>query len=177
MVDLSKYLTNKDVSISNDDFDIEKLQNDLYKGYTSNAEVDKKVKASTKDMVNKADYDKLQSDYASLETNYNSTIDTLNTTNSKLAEVSFNSKLAENHFNRKDYNEVREIRNSVYKDIKDDDEAIKNIAEKFKSTYFPEANKPIFTEAPNEAPLKANSEVKDIKITRNTSVKDLLIKK
>ena len=32
-MDISKYLTNKDVSISNDDIDLEKLTSDIRKGY------------------------------------------------------------------------------------------------------------------------------------------------
>ncbi len=179
-IDLSKYVTNKDVSISNDDFDMDKLETDLYKGYTSNAEVDKRIKDSTKGMINKADYDKLQSDYSTLDSNYKNQTQTLADTNSKIARVTLENKLIRKGFKEEDFNDVINIRNSIYKDEKDDSKAIDEIAEKFKNTYFPETNNNStpFTPAPNEAPLKTDTQkVDDIKITRKTSVKDLLIKK
>ena len=40
-MDISKYLTNKEVTISNDDLDIEKLTQDLRKGYVLEAEAEK----------------------------------------------------------------------------------------------------------------------------------------
>ena len=56
-MDISKYLTNKDVSISNDDIDLEKLTTDLRKGYieekTANANIEAKVKEATADYEGK----------------------------------------------------------------------------------------------------------------------------
>lgn len=178
VIDLTKFAKNKDLKFSNDDFDLEGLESAIRKGYTADSEVSNKLKEATKDMVSKSDFDKLQKSYTDMEANYNNTVKTLNDTNEKMAEISFNSKLAENHFNRKDYAEVREIRNSIYKDVKDDDEAIKSIAEKFKGTYFPESKTEDFNKAPNESGLnKGNTDQgKEIHITRNTRIRDLLIK-
>lgn len=178
-IDLTKFVKNKDLKISNDDFDLEGLSNAYRKGYVKESEAETNLKNATKGMVKREDFDKLQSDYSTLETNYNNNLKTLSDTNEKMAEISFNSKLAENHFNKKDYKEVREIRNSIFKDTKDDDEAIKNIAEKFKATYFPETqNKATFTPSPNEGTLtKSNGNSgNEIHITRNTHIKDLLVK-
>lgn len=178
-IDLSKYLKNKDISITNDDFDIEGLEKEVLKGYTSNAEVKKQIEASTKDMINKSDYDKLQSDFSNLESNYNNTIKILDDTNSKNERLSLENKLTRKGFKDEDFDEVIKIRNSVFADEKDDTKAIDELVEKYKNTYFPEDNKKeIFTPAPNESPIKADdTKVENIKITRNTSVKDLLIKK
>lgn len=178
-IDLTKFVKNKDLKFSNDDFDLDGLESAMHKGYTADSDVSKQIKEATKDMVSKSDFDNLQKSYTDMETNYNNTVKTLNDTNEKMAEVSFNSKLAENHFNKKDYTEVREIRNSIYKDVKDDDEAIKSIAEKFKGTYFPETETKTYNKAPNESGLTKNSasnEGKEVHITRNTRVRDLLIK-
>ena len=39
-MDISKYLTNKDIQLSNDDINIEKLEKDLRKGYVLSDEVE-----------------------------------------------------------------------------------------------------------------------------------------
>lgn len=176
-IDLSKYLINKDKEISNDDFDIEKLGKDLYKGYTSNTEVDKELQEATKGLVAKSDFDKLQNDYTKLEDTYNNTISTLNDTNAKMARVTLESKLTRKGFKESDFDDVINIRESIYKDEKDDNKAIEEIAEKFKNTFFPTTESK-YTTAPNETPLNSdNPKLQDIKITRDISIKDLLIKK
>ena len=40
-MDISKYITNKDIQLSNDDINIEKLEKDIRKGYVSSDEVEK----------------------------------------------------------------------------------------------------------------------------------------
>ena len=37
-MDITKYLKNKDIQVSTDDFDIEKLEKDIRKGYVSSDE-------------------------------------------------------------------------------------------------------------------------------------------
>ena len=175
-IDITKYLKNKDVKITNDDFDFNAMEKDLYKDYTKNSDI-----KPPKDMVSKADYDKLQTDYSALETNYNNTIKTLNDTNTKMARVSLESKLVRKGFEEKDFDEVVKLRNSLYADEKDDQKAVDAIAEKFKNTYLQETDNKgnNYTPAPNEAGMSgknANDNAgKDIKITRNTSIKDMMI--
>ena len=38
-LDITKYLKNKDVTISNDDLDLNAMEKDLYKGYTKNSDI------------------------------------------------------------------------------------------------------------------------------------------
>ena len=45
-MDISKYLTNKDITLSNDDVDIEKLTKDLRKGYIEESEAKANAKAT-----------------------------------------------------------------------------------------------------------------------------------
>lgn len=72
--DITKYLKNKEITISNDDLDVSAMEKDLYKGYTKNSDI---PKADYSGYVKKEDYTKLQGDYANLETNYNNTVKTL----------------------------------------------------------------------------------------------------
>ena len=173
-IDITKYLKNTDITLSNDDLDLNKLSNDLRKGYTKNSDIEKPDYSG---YVKKDDFDKLQKDYTNLENNYNTTIKTLNDTNEKMARVSLESKLVRKGFKEENFDEVVKLRNSLYAEEKDDQKAVDQIAEKFKNTYFAEEKTP-YTPAPNEnGGVNGNngSKTNDIKITRNTSIKDLII--
>lgn len=176
-LDITKYLKNKDITISNDDLDLDKMSKDLYKDYTKNSD----IKAPDySGYIKKEDYDKLQTDYATLETNYNNTIKTLGETNDKMARVSLESKLVRKGFKETDFDEVVKLRTSLFADEKDDQKAVDQIAEKFKNTYFAQEKKQdnVFTQAPNEnGGVSGNNgnTGKEIKITRSTSINDLLI--
>lgn len=173
-IDLSKYLKNKDVQITNEDFDLDAMEKEIYKGYTKNSD----IKAPDySGYVKKEDFDKLQSDYTTMENNYNTTVKTLSDTNEKMARVSLESKLVRKGFKEENFDEVVKLRNSLYADEKDDQKAVDSIAERFKNTYFAEEKTP-YTPAPNEnGGVNGNngSKTNDIKITRNTSIKDLII--
>lgn len=176
-IDITKYLKNKEITISNDDLDLEKLSNDVRKGYTKNSDI--KAPDYT-GYVKKDDFDKLQNDYTTLENNYNTTVKTLSDTNDKMARVSLESKLVRKGFKEENFDEVVKLRNSLYADEKDDQKAVDQIAEKFKNTYFAEEKKEdsMFTPAPNEnGGVNGNNGSKgnDIKITRSTSIKDLFV--
>lgn len=175
-LDLTKYLNNKDAQIKNDDFDLAKLERDLSKDYIKKSDV---KEPDYSGYVKKEDFDKLQNDYNGLETNYNNTIKTLNDTNDKMARVSLESKMVRKGFEEKDFDEVVKLRNSLYAEEKDDQKAIDSIAEKFKNTYFAKSQElPKFSQAPNESNLTDNSSKnnasENIKITRSTSIRDLM---
>ena len=173
-LDITKYLKNKDITISNDDLDLEKLSSDLRKGYTKNSDI---KEPDYSGYVKKEDFDKLQSDYTTMETNYNNQTKVLSDTNEKMARVSLENKLVRKGFKEENFDEVVKLRNSLYADEKDDQKAADSIAERFKNTYFAQ-EKPTYTPAPNENwGVNGNngSKTKDIKITRNTSIKDLFI--
>ena len=174
-MDIANYLKNKDITISNDDLDLEKLSSDLRKGYTKNSDI---KEPDYSGYVKKEDFDKLQSDYTTMETNYNNQTKVLSDTNEKMARVSLESKLVRKGFKEENFDEVVKLRNSLYADEKDDQKAVDIIAERFKNTYFAQENKTPYTPAPNEnGGVNGNNgpKTKDIKITRNTSIKDLFI--
>ena len=174
-LDITKYLKNKDITLSNDDLDLDRMSKDLYKGYTKNSDI---KEPDYSGYVAKADFDKLQSDYTTMENNYNNQTKILSDTNEKMARVSLESKLVRKGFKEENFDEVVKLRNSLYSEEKDDQKAVDMIADKFKNTYFAQENGTPYTQAPNEnGGVNGNngSKTKEIKITRNTSIKDLLI--
>ena len=172
--DITKYLKNKDIKITNDDLDLNAIEKDVYEGYTKNSEI---KQPDYSGYVAKTDFDKLQTDYTTLENNYNTTVKTLSDTNKKMARVSLESKLVRKGFKEENFDEVVKLRKSLYADEKDDQKAVDQIAEKFKNTYFPvKETGQTYNQAPNEGSNKSgNSKKQDIKITRSTSIKDLFI--
>lgn len=171
-IDITKYLKNKDVKIKNEDLDFDALEKDVYKGYV-------KEQDATKDMVKKSDFDSLSTKYAELETNYNNTIKTLDDTNGKLSKVSLEKTMISKGFKEDQFEKVSKMRSSLYADEKDDIKAIDKIVTDFKGTFFPEANTK--TSVPNEPGFNGtaganNNNAVDIKITRDTSLKNLVIK-
>jgi uncharacterized protein YdcH (DUF465 family) len=68
-MDISKYLTNKDIQLSNDDINIEKLEKDIRKGYVSSDEVENARQEALKQ--NTASYTELEEKYNKLEKSYN----------------------------------------------------------------------------------------------------------
>lgn len=170
-MDISKYLTNKDIQLSNDDINIEKLEKDIRKGYVSSDEIEKTRKETLKE--NTAHYTELEEKYNKLEKSYND-IETRNT------ELTNNTKglklqveMVSQGFKKENLEEISALRNSLFKDEEDDAKAISLIKEKYKATYFPETEKKI--DVPNETNFNSSSKPKEeIKITRKTSLKDLM---
>lgn len=175
-IDITKYLKNEDITLSNDDLDLDKLSDDLRKGYTKNSDIEKPDYSG---YVKKDDFDKLQKDYTELETTNNNNLKTLTDTNDKNKRLSLENILIRKGFKDENFDEVIKLRDSLYTEEKDDVKAIDQIADKFKNTYFADSTKPNFTPAPNEAGVSGDkgSKPNDIKITRKTSIKDLIVQK
>ena len=175
-IDITKYLKNNDITLSNDDLDLDKLSKDIRKGYTENSKIEK---PDYSNYVSKDDFDKLQKDYTELETTNNNNLKSLTDTNDKNKRLSLENILIRKGFKDESFDEVIKLRNSLYEEEKDDVKAIDQIANKFKNTYFADEKKPNFTPAPNEAGVNGDkrSQSNDIKITRKTSIKDLIVQK
>jgi len=172
-MDITKYLKNKEIQLSQDDIDIEKLEKDIRKGYVSSEEVDKarqeaKTEATTQYTALEEKYNKLEKSYNDIETRNTELTNNIKT---KSLEV----EMVSQGFKKEHLSEIAALRNSLYKDEEDDAKAISSIKEKYKATYFPEPEKQI--EVPNETKLDNGVKTPvEIKITRNTSIKDLKIK-
>ena len=176
-MDISKYLTNKDIQLSNEDINIEKLEKDIRKGYVSSEEVENARTEALKEGTSK--FTELETKYASLEKNYTA----LETRNTELSNsnrgLKLENEMISQGFRPEYFEEVKKLRNSLYADEEDDNKAITGIKERFSATYFPvkeevkaQANIPEetkFTQAPSIP-------VSEVKITRKTSIKDLFMK-
>ena len=173
-MDISKYLTNKDIQLSNDDINLEKLEKDIRKGYVLSEEVENARNQALKE--NTASYTELEEKYNKLEKSYND-IETRNTTltNSE-KELKLQVEMVSQGFKKENLQEISALRNSLYKDEEDDAKAISAIKEKYKATYFPEPTSQV--DVPNESNFNSTNtpQKEEIKITRNTSVKNLIIK-
>lgn len=172
-MDITKYLTNKDIQLSNEDFNIEKLEKDIRKGYVPSEEVENVRKETQKE--NTASYMELEEKYNKLEKSYND----IEARNTELTNNTGNLKLqvemVSQGFKKENLEEISALRNSLFKDEPDDAKAISMIKEKYKATYFPEPETQV--KVPNEDSFNSTVKPKEeIKITRKTSLKDLIIK-
>lgn len=176
-MDIKKYIKNKDIEITNDDINIEKLESDLRKGYELSSDVEEKLKSATADKVSKVDYDKLKGQYDELQNNYTN----IEKRNTDLAEknksLSLENVMTRAGFKQEDFKDISAMRYSMYGDEDDDTKAIENIKEKYKNTYFPT---PVVEEPKQKDDLPINNGVSkpvEPKVNRSTKIKDILIKK
>ena len=172
-MDISKYLKNKDIQLSNDDINIEKLENDIRKGYVLSEEVDKAREDSIKESTSK---------YAELETKFNALDKSYNDLQAKNVELTNNNsglklqmEMVSQGFTKDKFDEVSQLRTTLFKDEADDSKAISLIKEKFGATYFPKTEPNV--DVPNDTNFNTqNKQESEIKITRKTSLRDLMKK-
>ena len=169
-MDINKYLTNKDIQLSNEDINFEKLEKDIRKGYVSSEEIENTRKSVT-DELNK-NYSQLEEKFNQLQKSY-ADIEARNTQlTSNENKLKLEVEMTSQGFKKEQFEEIETLRNSLFKDETDNAKAISMIKEKYKSTYFPETS----VEVPNETSFNSTSKVDEKKIepTRKTSIRDLL---
>ena len=175
-MDISKYLTNKEIQLSNDDINVEKLEKDIRKGYVLSDEVEKARNEALKE--NTASYTELEEKYNKLEKSYND-IEARNTelTNSKRG-LEQKVEMVTLGFKKEDFDEVSKLRNSIYADEQDDSKAFASIKERYNATFFKKEEETQKTVSiPNETNFNSSVKPKEeIKVTRKTNLKDLIIK-
>lgn len=174
-MDISKYLTNKDVSISNDDIDLDKLTTDLRKGYIEEKLVEARVQEATKDYENKLKVAKEETttQLANLQNSYDDLNNKYTEQANKLKSANLRVAISEAGFNSTDSERVQKLRTTYYGDIENDAEAVQKIKEEFGKVYFEQKQ----NQAPNEAGFNSNSSKQpDVVITRNTKISDLMKK-
>lgn len=172
-MDISKYVINKELQLSNDDINVEKLEKDIRKGYVLSEEVENARQEAIKQ--NTATYTELEEKYNKLEKSYND-IEARNTelTNSTKG-LKLQVEMVSQGFKKENLEEISALRNSLFKDEADDAKAISMIKEKYKATYFPESEAKV--DIPNEESFNSSTKPQEeIKITRKTSLRDLIIK-
>ena len=175
-MDISKYITNKDLQVSNDDINIEKLEKDIRKGYVLSEEVENARKEALKEST--TNYTALEEKYNKLEKSYND-IEARNT------ELTNNEKGLKQQvemislgFKKEDFEEVSKLRSSVYAEEEDDNKAFSSIKERYGSTFgFNKPEEPKKPEVPNEPSFNSTTKPsQEIQVTRKTGIKDLIIK-
>ena len=174
-MEISKYLKNKDLQVSADD--LEKLEKDIRKGYVLSEEVEKARNEALKE--NTASYTELEEKYNKLEKSYND-IEARNTelTNTKRG-LEQRVEMVSLGFKKEDFDEVSKLRNSIYADEEDDSKAFASIKERYNGTFFgkSEEEQPKPVSIPNETNFNSTVKPKEeIKVTRKTNLKDLIIK-
>lgn len=173
-MDIKKYIKNKDIELSNDDIDIEKLEKDLRKGYELSSEVDEKVSNAVAEAnrTSKSSYTELESKYNELQTRY----DDIEKRNTDIVErnksLALENVMTREGFEEKDFNDISTIRYSMFGEVKDDREAVSQIKEKYKNTYFPTTEPP---KAKDDLPIN-NGVVtpKEPLVNRKTSIRELM---
>lgn len=170
-MDISKYLTNKDIQLSNEDINFEKLEKDIRKGYVLSDEVEK-ARKETLDQNTKA-YSELEEKYSKLEKSFNDMTERNTQLSNSEKGLKLQVEMVSQGFKKEDLDEVAKLRTSLFADETDDSKAISMIKEKYNATYFPKKT----VDIPNETNFnKAEDKPKEISITRNTSLKNLIIK-
>jgi len=174
MKDIKKYIKNKDIELSNDDIDVEKLESDLRKGFVSTEDLEERVNNAVKEAQNtsKTEYDKLKSQYDELQNN----ITEYEKRNTDLAErnksLALENVMTREGFKQEDFKDISAMRYSLYGEEKDDEKAISQIKEKYKNTYFPVIDE---SKAKNDLPINnGTTKPEEIKVNRFTKIKDLM---
>lgn len=173
-MDIKKYIKNKDIELSNDDINIDKLESDLRKGFISQEEVDERVSKAVEEIKtsSKTEYDKLKSQYDELQNN----VADYEKRNTDLAEknksLSLENVMTRAGFKEEDFKDISAMRYSMYGDL-DDVKAIQSIKEKYVNTYFPTKE-----ENPKDDLPINNGVTKPVepKVNRKTSIRELLKK-
>lgn len=174
-MDIKKYIKNKDIELTNEDINIDKLESDLRKGYILQDDLDKEVSKAVEEIKtsSKGEYDKLKTQYDELQNSFTE----IEKRNTDLAErnksLSLENVMTREGFKQDDFKDISAMRYSMYGDEKDDVKAIQSIKEKYKNTYFPmQPEKP-----KDDLPINNGvSQPVEPKVNRLTGIKDLLKK-
>ena len=173
-MDIKKYIKNKDIELSNDDFNIDKLESDLRKGFVSQDEVEERVSKAVEEVKvsSKTEYDTLKKQYEELQNNVNDYEKRNTDLVEKNKSLSLENVMTRAGFKEEDFKDISAMRYSMYGEL-DDVKAIESIKEKYKNTYFPtQPEKP-----KDDLPINNGvSKPVEPKVNRLTKIKDLMKK-
>ena len=171
-MDIKKYIKNKDIELSNDDFNIDKLESDLRKGFVSQDEVEERVSKAVDEIKtsSKTEYDTLKKQYEELQNNVNDYEKRNTDLVEKNKSLSLENVMTRAGFKEEDFKDISAMRYSMYGEL-DDVKAIESIKEKYKNTYFPtQPEKP-----KDDLPINNGiSKPVEPKVNRLTKIKDLM---
>lgn len=171
-MDIKKYLTNKEIEITNDDVDFTKLQKDLTKGMYTEDELQAELTKVKEGYA--TDSKSLNEKLATLQTDYDSLSNKYAEQSQTLKDKNLLNVMLEQGFKSSSFDEVSKLRTSLYGDEPDDTKAVQQVKEHFGKVYFDDPKE----QAPNEGSFEAKKgdEVKNIVITRKTNLSQLMKK-
>lgn len=174
-MDIKKYLNNKDIELSNEDINFEKLEKDIRKGYVLAEEVDKAKSEAQKESTSK--YTELETKYNTLDKSFNDlqakNVEQTNT----ISSLKLQNEMVIQGFKPEQFDEVAKLRTTLFADEEDNSKAISSIKERYNATFFPQSEEVKKVDVPEDTAF--NQPVKpqeDIKITRHTKISNLIIK-
>ena len=174
-MDIKKYIKNKDIEVSNEDFNIDKLESDIRKGYVLQDDLEKEVSKAVEEVktTSQSEYNKLKTQYDELQNN----VADYEKRNTDLAEknkaLSLENVMTREGFKQEDFKDISAMRYSMYGDL-DDVKAIQSIKEKYVNTYFPKQEE---VKPQNDLPINNGiSQPVEPKVNRLTSIKDIMKK-
>jgi len=171
-MDIKKYIKNKDIEITNDDLNIDKLESDLRKGFVSQDEVEERVSKAVAEVKtsSKTEYDTLKKQYEELQNNVNDYEKRNTDLVEKNKSLSLENVMTRAGFKEEDFKDISAMRYSMYGEL-DDVKAIESIKEKYKNTYFPtQQEKP-----KDDLPINNGvSKPVEPKVNRLTKIRDLM---
>ena len=176
-MDITKYLKNKDIQVSADDFDIEKLEKDIRKGYVSSEEIEKAKKQVIEEST--TNYTALEDKYNKLEKSYNDMTERNTELTNNAKGLKQQVEMISLGFKKEDFDEVSKLRASIYAEEENDSKAFASIKERYGSTFgFNKPEEEVKTvSVPNEPSFNSTTKPsEEIKVTRKTNIKDLIIK-
>lgn len=171
-IDITKYQKNKDIELSNDDINIDKMIKDIRKGYVLGEEADNARNEAIRESTSK--YTELETKYNNLEKSYNDVqakmVEKTNTINDLNLKIGMNDL----GFDKSKFDKVSSLRKSVYAEEQDDLKALEKIKEDFGASLIEVKEQPK-QEIPEETSFNTTPKTEtQIKITRKTKISDLL---
>ena len=125
-MDIKKYLNNKDLELSNEDINFEKLEKDIRKGYVLADEVEKARDEATKEGVSK---------FTELETKYNSLDKSFNDLQAKNVELNnansslkLQNEMVLQGFKPEQFDEVAKLRTTLFAEEEDNSKVGSNLS-------------------------------------------------
>ena len=120
-MDISKYITNKDIQLSNDDINIEKLEKDIRKGYVLESEQESAIKNalenSNKESTSK--YAELETKYNELEKSYNALEERNSNITTSNDDLRLQVEMVSQGFDKDKFGEIAQLRKTLYAEEKD----------------------------------------------------------
>jgi predicted nucleotidyltransferase len=135
IMNIEKYLKNKEAGITNDNIDFDSLTKDIRKGYVDEKEVDSRIKSAVDTQLKES-----TQKYVDLENKYNDLEKRNTDLTSKNQTLSLERTMIGQGFKEESFDEVSKLRQSLYADEKTIKWLFKKLLKDLKILIFLKAN-------------------------------------